>query len=121
MRLPVSVPVHTALMQNAAERLAHTLESIPIADGQVPVINNVEAKAIRSATDIKRSLIQQLPSSVLWEQSMRVMWGMGIKTFIEVGPGTVLTGLGKRTLPDAQWFNVHDPSSLDTTMKAIGD
>ncbi|NKB81173.1 MAG: ACP S-malonyltransferase [Nitrospirales bacterium] len=117
--LPVSVPVHTPLMQQAADRLAKTLETIPIAEGRIPVINNAEAKAIQAVAEIRTSLVQQLPSPVLWEQSMHTMWEMGITTFIEVGPGTVLTGLGKRTLPDATWLNVQDPSSLDTTMNAL--
>jgi len=94
--LPVSVPVHTPLMRTAADRLARDV-----------------------AAEVQASLIRQLPSPVLWEESVRVMSGMGVTTFIEVGPGTVLTGLVKRILPDAVLLNVHDPKSLEATLKAV--
>jgi [acyl-carrier-protein] S-malonyltransferase len=82
-------------------------------------VNNAEAKAIRRANEIQASLIRQLPSSVLWEDTVRTMGTMGVTTFVEVGPGTVLTGLIKRILPDAKLMNVNDPKSLDATLAAI--
>lgn len=118
--LPVSVPVHTPLMQTAADRLARDLAAIAWADLQIPLINNAEAKQIVKAVDIQPSLVRQLPSSVLWEDSVKVMAAMGIKTFIEVGPGSVLTGLIKRIVPDAATLNVNDPKSLDAAIRALG-
>lgn len=118
--LPVSVPVHTPLMQKAADRLAKDLAAIAWADLQMPLINNAEAKQIVKAVDIQPSLVRQLPSSVLWEDSVKVMAAMGIKTFIEIGPGSVLTGLIKRIVPDAATLNVNDPKSLDATIRALG-
>lgn len=117
--LPVSVPVHTSLMQQAADRLAKDLAAVPWSDLNAPLINNVEAKPISRASEIQASLVRQLSSSVLWEDSVRVMGTMGVTTFVEVGPGTVLTGLIKRILPDAKLLNVNDPKSLDATLKAI--
>ncbi len=117
--LPVSVPVHTPLMQKAADRLAKDLTAIKWSDLQIPLVNNAEAKQILKAADIQLSLVRQLPSSVLWEDSVKVMAGMGVKTFVEVGPGSVLTGLIKRIVPDAVTLNVNDPKSLDATLRAL--
>src|SRR5438034_1348290 len=117
--LPVSVPVHTPLMRTAADRLARDVAAAAWSDLTVPLINNADAKPLRRAAEVQASLIRQLPSPVLWEESVRVMSGMGVTTFIEVGPGTVLTGLVKRILPDAVLLNVHDPKSLEATLKAV--
>jgi [acyl-carrier-protein] S-malonyltransferase len=118
--LPVSVPVHTPLMQKAADRLAKDLAAVQWSDLKVPLVNNAEAKTISRASEIQASLVRQLPSSVLWEDTVRVMGKMGVTTFVEVGPGTVLAGLIKRILPDAQLLNVNDPKSLDATLSALG-
>jgi [acyl-carrier-protein] S-malonyltransferase len=117
--LPVSVPVHTPLMKSAADRLAQDVEATAWSGLTAPLINNAEAKALRTAAEVKASLIRQLPASVLWEDSVRAMHGMGVTTFIEVGPGTVLSGLIKRILPDAKTLNVQDPASLEATLKAL--
>jgi [acyl-carrier-protein] S-malonyltransferase len=117
--LPVSVPVHTPLMQKAADRLAGDLASIAWSDLKMPLINNAEAKAITKASDIRASLVRQLPSSVLWEDSVKAMAAMGVTTFVEVGPGTVLSGLIKRIVPDAVTMNVNDPKSLEATRAAF--
>lgn len=118
--LPVSVPVHTPLMQKAADRLAKDLAEIAWSDLQMPLINNAEAKSLTRASEIQFSLVRQLPSSVLWEDSVKAMAAMGVTTFIEVGPGTVLTGLIRRIVPDAVTMNVNDPKSLEATLKALG-
>jgi len=118
--LPVSVPVHTPLMQKAADRLAADLASIAWTDLRMPLINNAEAKPIVKAGDIQASLVRQLPSSVLWEDSVKAMAATGVKTFVEIGPGTVLTGLIRRILPDATTLNVNDPKSLEATRAALG-
>lgn len=117
--LPVSVPVHTPLMQQAADRLAKDLAQVRWSDLRAPLVNNAEAKAISRANEIQASLIRQLPSSVLWEDTVRTMGAMGVTTFVEVGPGTVLTGLIKRILPDVKLMNVNDPKSLDATLAAV--
>lgn len=117
--LPVSVPVHTPLMQRAADRLAGDLAAIAWSDLKMPLINNAEARAITKSSDIQGSLVRQLPSSVLWEDSVKAMAAMGVTTFVEVGPGTVLSGLIKRILPDAKTMNVNDPKSLEATRVAL--
>jgi [acyl-carrier-protein] S-malonyltransferase len=118
--LPVSIPVHTPLMQQAADRLAQDLAAIRWSDLKMPLINNAEARGITKAAEIQVSLVRQLPASVLWEDSVRAMAAMGVRTFIEVGPGAVLTGLIRRIVPDAVTMNVNDPKSLDATRAALG-
>ena len=117
--LPVSVPVHTPLMQKAADRLAKDLTLVQWSDLTAPLVNNADAKPIGRASEIQPSLIRQLPSSVLWEDTVQMMGKMGVTTFIEVGPGTVLTGLIKRILPDAKLLNVNDPKSLESTLQSL--
>lgn len=117
--LPVSVPVHTPLMQQAADRLAKDLAAVRWSDLSAPLVNNAEARAISRAGEIQASLIRQLPSSVLWEDTVQAMGNMGVTTFVEVGPGTVLTSLIKRILPSATLLNLNDPKSLDATLKAV--
>ncbi len=117
--LPVSVPVHTPLMQQAADRLAKDLGAVRWSDLRAPLVNNAEAKAISRAGEIQASLIRQLPSSVLWQDTVQAMGNMGVTTFVEVGPGTVLTGLIKRILPGVTVLNINDPKSLDATLNAM--
>jgi [acyl-carrier-protein] S-malonyltransferase len=119
IQLPVSVPVHTPLMQKAADRLALDMAKTTWSDLTVPLVNNAEAKALRSAVEVQASLVRQLPSPVLWEDSIKAMSAMGITTFVEVGPGTVLSGLIKRIVPGAVTLNVHDPKSLDATIETL--
>lgn len=117
--LPVSVPVHTPLMQVAADRLSKDLAAVQWHDLKMPLINNAEAKPISRSAEIQPSLVRQLPASVLWEDSVQAMAKLGVTTFVEVGPGAVLTGLIKRILPDAKLLNVNDPKSLDATVQAL--
>ena len=114
MPLPVSVPVHTPLMQVAANRLKKDIDSLSWSDLKVPLINNVEAKAIQSADDVRHSLVRQLPSPVRWQDTIMTMSKMGIRHFIEIWPGKVLTGLVKRIAPDAKTWNVYDRTSYDS-------
>jgi [acyl-carrier-protein] S-malonyltransferase len=117
--LPVSVPVHTSLMQSAADRLAVDVARVPMQDLSVPLINNVEAKSIRSAAEVRTSLVRQLASPVLWEESVQALRGLGIHTLVEVGPGKVLSGLAKRIAPDLRLLNVQDRPSLAAAVEAL--
>jgi [acyl-carrier-protein] S-malonyltransferase len=119
MPLPVSVPVHTSLMQKAADQFSPAVNKVPLKDLSVPLVNNAEARSLQQEKDVRQSLIQQLPSPVLWEQSIRAIWDMGIRVFVEVGPGKVLTGLIKRIVPEAVTHHVSDPSSFEATMTQL--
>ena len=117
--LAVSVPVHTPLMQVAADQIKIDIDSATWSDLKVPLINNAHASILINSSDVRRSLVQQLPLPVLWEQSIRKMKEMGISTFIEIGPGKVLTGLVKRILPEARTFNVYDMESFEAMKDAL--
>lgn len=119
--LQVSVPSHTALMENASKRLAEFLflEDIHMNDPKIPIVSNADAIFLTTADGVKASLVKQLQSPVLWEDSVREMVKFGVDTFIEVGPGTVLSGLIKRTATGMKLLNVQDTESLEHTLKAL--
>jgi len=94
--LSVAGAFHTVLMQPAVEALVQALEEMPIADTQIPVYSNVDAKPHQSASEIKDLLSRQVVGSVLWEASIRQMVADGIGKFEEVGTGRVLRGTLKR-------------------------
>jgi [acyl-carrier-protein] S-malonyltransferase len=91
--LPVSAPFHCPLMTPAQERLRGDLEATEFADLTVPLVNNWQAAEIRTGPEARRGLVEQVPNTVRWEQTIRRLAGQGIEAFVEVGPGTVLTGL----------------------------
>jgi [acyl-carrier-protein] S-malonyltransferase len=94
--LAVSAPFHCPLMQPAADRLKAELEKIRIKDAQVPLVANVTAAYVTKGDEIRALLIKQVTGPVLWEESIKKMIGDGITAFVEVGPGTVLSGLIKK-------------------------
>ncbi len=118
--LAVSVPSHCGMMQKAGERLAQDLEKVNIRDLHMPIINNADAKFLRTAAELKPSLIRQISSPLYWEDSVRKMADDGCDTFIEIGPGKVLSGLVKRIVKDAKVLNVEDGKAMTDTLQALG-
>jgi [acyl-carrier-protein] S-malonyltransferase len=104
--LAVSVPSHCKLMNGASERLGELLGTIELKDPFIPLVNNADAKFLKTAEEIRPSLIRQLNSPLLWEDSIKAIYASGIDTFIEVGPGKVLSGLIKRIVPEAKISSV---------------
>ena len=119
VRLPISVPVHTPLMIQAADRLAADLDFVDLRDLKVPLVNNIHAQPIWSRHDVRTSLISQLSSPVLWEDSIRTLVSMGIKVVIELGPGGVLSRLIKSITTQVKVFSVQDPENLDDVVQAL--
>ncbi|HET6948101.1 MAG TPA: ACP S-malonyltransferase [bacterium] len=117
--LPVSAPFHTSLMSPAAERLAPLLAQLSIREPEVPVVSNVTAQPTRSPEEIKRLLIAQVLSPVRWEESVRAMSDMGVRTFVEIGPGSTLSGLIRKTVPHARVLRVEDPATLGETLDQL--
>lgn len=111
--LPVSAPFHCALMKPAEIRLAPDLRALPAADPLVPVVANVDAEVKRSGRDAIDALIRQVSCPVRWEDVMRRLASEGVRKYVEVGPGAVLTGLGRKTLPDAAFASAEDPAGVD--------
>lgn len=117
--LAVSVPSHCGLMLPASNKLSKELQSVDMQDARIPIVNNADAKIIKEADAIKESLVRQLNSPLLWEDSIKFMAENGIDTIIEVGPKKVLSGLIKRIVPDMKIFNVEDSQTLEDTLAVI--
>lgn len=114
--LPVSAPFHSTLMKPASERLAEVLAPIEIKDITIPVVANVTAKEVTSGAEIKELLVKQAAMPVLWETSVRNMVADGVDTFVEVGPGKVLTGFTKKIAKGLPALNIEDPASLEKVL-----
>jgi [acyl-carrier-protein] S-malonyltransferase len=119
--LAVSAPSHCALMENASRALSAflSLENTAMNAPCIPVVSNAAAIFLDTVDSIKASLIKQLSCPVLWEDSIKTIFRSGIKVFIEVGPGKVLSGLVKRIEPAAVTFNVEDMESLEKTLAGL--
>jgi [acyl-carrier-protein] S-malonyltransferase len=117
--LPVAGAYHSPLMAGAQPKLQAELAKIKISAPTVPVISNVTAQPHTSPEEISGRLVEQVTSSVLWEDSMRYLLSQGFTRFIEVGPGTALSGFMKRIDKNTQMLNVADAASLEATVKAL--
>jgi [acyl-carrier-protein] S-malonyltransferase len=113
MPLSVSVPSHCALMNNASQRLSELLDKLEFKKPVIPIVNNADAKFLDNIKSIKTSLVRQISSPLLWEDSIIAIANSGIDTFVEVGPGKVLSGLIKRIVPETRVLNVEDVKSLE--------
>jgi [acyl-carrier-protein] S-malonyltransferase len=118
--LPVAGAYHSPLMASAQPKLQAELAKIKISPPVVPVISNVTARAHGTPAEIAPRLVEQVNASVLWEKSMRALLAQGFTRFIELGPGTALSGFMKRIDKSAQMLNVADAVSLEATVKALG-
>ena len=117
--LDVSVPSHCRMMDGAARKLSDLLDTVSFNNPLIPVLNNADAFFLTDVNKIKESLVRQLISPVLWEDSVKTITASGISTFLEVGPGKVLSGLIRRIDPSATVSNAGDISSLEKTLSAI--
>lgn len=104
--LKVSAAFHSPLMVDAAEGMARELDRITVAPLQVPLIANVTAAPLQEADDVQRELVTQVVAPVRWVASVQRMLADGVTTFVELGPGKVLTGLVRRIAPQARLINV---------------
>lgn len=119
--LPVSAPFHCKMMEPAAERLAAELERVVILDPQVPVASNVDARMISRRADVRDCLIRQVTGAVRWVECVELLKTSGATTFIEVGPGKVLSGLMRQIDRAQKMLNVEDSDSLQKTLAAINE
>jgi len=117
--LQVAGAYHSQLMASALPKLAAALDQVPIVPPRVPIISNVTARPHGSPDDIRQTLVRQITSSVRWEASVRYLLAQGFTRFIEIGPGTALSGFMKRIDKSVEIFNVSDATSLDTTATAL--
>ncbi|HEX8721238.1 MAG TPA: ACP S-malonyltransferase [Pyrinomonadaceae bacterium] len=117
--LKVSAPFHCALMLPAQERLAAVLEGVEFRDLSVPLVTNVDAKVVRTAGEARESLVRQVSSPVRWRESVELLARGGVETFVELGPGKVLTGLVRQTSPQSRGLNVEDAAGLEAARAAL--
>ena len=115
--LPVSAPFHCELMKPAEEKLKPVLEAANFKDLWVSLISNVDASPIGTAHAVRNALIRQVASPVRWVESVQKMIAMGVKRFVEVGPGSVLTGLIKRIDSSVETVNVSDAASIEAFLR----
>jgi [acyl-carrier-protein] S-malonyltransferase len=118
---PVAGAFHTSLMASARPRLRKALAAAAMVAPEIPVVANVDARPHETAAEWMGLLSAQLCSPVRWRQSLEAMAEMGAIRVIEVGPGGVLTGLAKRTLPDVLALGVAVPDDLDALVEAVAD
>jgi [acyl-carrier-protein] S-malonyltransferase len=119
MMLAVSAPFHSALMMPAQEKLEKDLRATSFSDLQVPLVTNVDADTIRKGDEAREALVRQVTMPVRWEESMRLLLDEGVNTFLEVGPGRVLTGLMRQIERSVASLNVEDEKSLQATVEKI--
>jgi len=119
MMLTVSAPFHSALMMPAQEKLEKDLRATSFNDLQVPLVTNVDADTIRKGDEAREALIRQVTMPVRWQESMRLLLDEGVNTFLEVGPGKVLTGLMRQIERSVASLNVEDEKSLQATVEKI--
>lgn len=117
--LPVSAPFHCELMKPAEERLKPILDAAHFKDLWYSLVSNVDASPIGTATAVRNALVRQVVSPVRWVESVQKMVSMGIRRVVEIGPGTVLTGLIKRIDPSVELINVSDVGTLENFVSKL--
>lgn len=116
-RLAVSIAAHSPLMISAQEEFNLAIDQAPFSAPRIPLVGNVTASALTTAADIQADLRMQLTERVRWTETIQGMVERGIRTFIEIGSGNVLTGLLKRISPQAEGFSLGNPDDFDWLAK----
>jgi [acyl-carrier-protein] S-malonyltransferase len=121
MGLPVGGAFHTPFMAPARDRLRKALAEVEVRAPAIPVVANVDAAAREDADEWPQLLASQLCSPVQWRQSLYTLQELGCSTFVELGPGTVLTGMAKRTLKEVNTLSVATPEDVDALLATVTD
>lgn len=119
IKLKVSAPFHCGLMKPAQERLAADLERLNLSTPAMPVVTNVDARATTAPDELRDALVRQVSAPVRWVDSMQLLIEQSVSTFVEVGPGKVLSGLMRQISRDVETLNVEDAASLEATKAAL--
>jgi [acyl-carrier-protein] S-malonyltransferase len=119
IKLKVSAPFHCALMEPAQDRLAPDLEQLVFDEPAMPVVTNVDARATTAPNQLRDALVRQVSAPVRWVESIQLLMQQGVETFVEVGPGKVLSGLIRQISRDVKTLNVEDAASLEATRTAL--
>jgi [acyl-carrier-protein] S-malonyltransferase len=119
IKLKVSAPFHCDLMKPAQERLSHDLNGCEFRDLMIPLVTNVDASIITTGSEAREALKRQVVAPVRWKESIDLLIEKGIQTFVEVGPGKVLSGLIRQINREAQCLNIEDASSLEASRSKV--
>jgi [acyl-carrier-protein] S-malonyltransferase len=114
--LPVSVAAHSPLMAEAADAMRSVLDGVDFHDPHPPLLANADARPITTATGARAELVEHLTAGVDWIAAIQRMQAAGVTTFVEIGPGKVLTGLIKRIAPDVELIASDDPAAAERLM-----
>jgi [acyl-carrier-protein] S-malonyltransferase len=117
--LPVSAPFHCALMKPAELRLAPELRALATRDPRVPVVANVDAEPKTTASAAIEALVAQVSAPVQWEAVIKRLASAGVRAYVEAGPGTVLSGLVKKIIPEARVVHFESPAELAAVDAAL--
>jgi [acyl-carrier-protein] S-malonyltransferase len=117
--LNVSAPFHSPLMLPAAEAMAEALDKVEIAPPSTPLIANVTTLQTSSPAEIRRLLVEQVTGRVRWRESIEAMAHSGVSRFVEVGAGKVLSGMVKRSAPDAETLALNEPAQIEEFAKSV--
>jgi len=118
-KLNVSAPFHCALMDPARDRLAADLRGIQFKDLTTPLVTNVDAKAVTVGAQARDALVRQVSQPVRWLESVEFLISEGVQSFVEIGPGKVLSGLVRQIDRDLRCVNIEDEASLRATSEAL--
>src|SRR5207302_9555679 len=118
-KLKVSAPFHCALMRPAQDRLAVDLKEISFKELETPVVTNVGAKAVTAGNEARDALVRQVSQTVRWLESVEFLIGHGVQSFIEIGPGKVLSGLLRQIDGSVSYVNVEHAVSLRDAREEI--
>lgn len=118
--LPVSAPFHCSMLKPAGERLREELDNITFNEIQIPVISNVTAELVINNSEVKELLVNQVSSPVRWEESIKKLIEYGVDTFVEIGPGKVLSGFIKKIDKTVNIYNVEDVNTLEKAITQLG-
>jgi [acyl-carrier-protein] S-malonyltransferase len=119
VQLQVSAPFHCSLMQPAQDGLGSILRAMPFATAKVPVVVNVDAALVTDGAQLRDALIRQVTGAVRWTESMQLLIAEGVTTFVEVGPGKVLSGLLRQIDRSQKCAQVEDPASLEKLLAVL--
>ena len=119
IKLNVSAPFHCALMKPAQDRLALDLDELVFNKPAMPVITNVDARATTEPDQLQDAIVRQVSAPVRWVESMQLLMQHGVETFVEAGPGKVLSGLMRQISREVKTLNVEDAASLEATQTAL--
>ena len=117
--LKVSAPFHCSLMKSAADKMKEKIDQIKFIKPNIEIINNVTAEIENDPKKIKNLLVEQIFSTVRWRESLILMSQKGVKNFIEIGPGKVLTGMVKRTIKNVNCFSINSITDIKNLINEL--